>query len=256
MLGPWAKTEYFINFGQGFHSNDARGATEHVKPKEFSADPHDPAAAAEPSPVLVRSRGGELGLRSEIVPGLQSSLALWRLDLGSELVFSGDAGDTEASRPSRRQGIEFDSHYRARPWLLLDGDVAVSRARFTTDDPAAPGRFIPGAVATVASFGASVVDLGRWFGHFQLRYFGPRPLIEDGSQRSRSTTLASLRVGYKAAPGVRVALDVFNLFDRRASDVDYFYVSRLQGEPAGGVADIHSHPVEPRSVRVTVTAAF
>ena len=256
VFGPWAKTETFLNYGFGFHSNDARGATAKVKPKEFATDPTNPDAVAEPSPLLVRSKGGELGVRTEIVPGVQASLALWRLALGSELVFSGDAGDTEASRPSRRDGIELNAHAVATRWLLLDADLAHSRARFTTDDPAAPGRFIPGAVESVASLGASVVDLGRWSGHLQLRYFGPRPLIEDNSARSSATTLAYLRVGYRVAPKVRVALDVFNVFDRKASDIEYYYTSRLKGEPAAGIADIHFHPVEPRRVRLTLAAAF
>ncbi|HEX4233879.1 MAG TPA: TonB-dependent receptor [Caldimonas sp.] len=256
IFGPWLRTEYFANYGYGYHSNDARGATERVKPKEFIADPTDPDAVATPSPLLVRSKGGELGLRTEIVPGLQASLAVWQLRLGSELVFSGDAGDTEAGRASQREGIEFNNHYIAAPWLLVDGDLAVSRARFTTDDPTTPGRYIPGSVDTVVSLGATVLDRGPWFGHFQLRYFGPRPLIEDNSVRSKATTLAYLRVGYRLAPSVRVALDVFNLFDRKASDIDYFYASRLRGEPAAGVDDVHFHPVEPRRFRLTLLASF
>ena len=256
VLGPWAKTEYFVNYGFGYHSNDARGATARVKPKEFAADPTSPDAVAEPSALLVRSKGGELGLRSEIVTGVQVSLALWRLALGSELVFAGDAGDTEASRPSRREGIELNAHAVATPWLLLDADIAHSRARFTTDEPTTPGRYIPGAVENVLSLGATVVDRGPWFGHFQLRHFGSRPLIEDNSVRSSSTTLAYLRVGYRVAPTVRVALDVFNLFDRKASDIEYYYASRLKGEGAAGVADVHFHPVEPRLLRVTLAADF
>ena len=80
--------------------------------------------------------------------------------------------------------------------------------------------------------------------------------MEDNSRQSRGTTLAYLRVGYKLAPESRLALDVFNLFDRKASDIDYFYASRLPGEGAAGGSDIHFHPVEPRSVRVTLTANF
>ena len=250
VLGPWDQTEFFINYGQGFHSNDARGVTETVTPKELEP--------AQSSPGLVRSKGSELGLRTEIVPGLQTSLALWQLALGSELVFSGDAGDTEPSGASRRYGIELNNHYVAARWLLLDADVAVSRAHFTTDQGTAPdlGRYIPGSVGTVVSLGATVTDYGPWFGHFQLRYFGPRPLIEDNSQRSKATTLGYLRVGYKISPDLKLALDVFNLFDRQASDIDYYYASRLPGEPAGGVNDIHFHPVEPRTLRVTLTANF
>jgi outer membrane receptor protein involved in Fe transport len=107
----------------------------------------------------------------------------------------------------------------------------------------------------VASFGVSVNDLGPWFGALQLRYFG-RPLIEDNSHRSESTTLAYLRAGYKFNRNWKVALDVFNLFDRKASDIDYFYASRLKGEPAEGVNDLHFHPVEPRSFRVSLSSHF
>jgi len=259
IFGPWRKTEYFVNYGYGFHSNDARGTTATV-----TARTREPLVPVTP---LVRSKGGELGLRTEIVPGLQSSLALWQLRLGSELIFVGDAGETEASRASRRRGIEWNNHYRATPWLLLDADFALSRARFTDSDPA--GDRIPGSIDKVASFGVTVADLGPWFGQFQLRYFGPRPLIEDDSVRSKATTLAYLRLGYKITPGVKVALDVFNLFDRKASDIDYYYVSRLRGEPGDGgsspcpgnpttqcLGDIHFHPVEPRRFRLTLTANY
>jgi outer membrane receptor protein involved in Fe transport len=246
VLGPWSKTEYFVNAGTGFHSNDARGTTARLAAK--SGDPADPVTP------LVRSKGAELGVRTEIVSGLQSSLALWELRLGSELLFVGDAGETTPSRASRRRGVEWNNRYRVNPWLLLDADFALSRARFTDDDPA--GNRVPGSIEKVASFGATLADLGPWTGQFQLRYFGPRPLVEDDSERSRSTTLAYLRIGYRVSPQVRIALDVFNLFDRKASDIDYYYASRLPGEPLDGVNDIHSHPVEPRRFRLTLTAEF
>jgi outer membrane receptor for Fe3+-dicitrate len=252
IFGPWSKTEFFANAGYGFHSNDARGTTARVAAK----DPNGPAI--DPVNPLVRSKGFELGARTELIPGLQSSLALWSLKLDSELLFVGDAGETEASRASKRYGVEWNNHYIATKWLLLDADLSASRSRFTEPDPADPtvGNHIPGSIQTVASFGATVVDLGPWFGQFQVRYFGPRPLIEDNSQRSKATTLAYLRVGYKVTQNVKVALDVFNLFDRKGSDIDYYYASRLRGEPAEGVNDIHFHPVEPRSLRLSLTANF
>ncbi|CAN5271629.1 TonB-dependent receptor [soil metagenome] len=250
ILGPWDKTEFFVNYGLGYHSNDARGVTSTVSPKE--------GTPIDGSPPLVRSRGGELGVRTEIVPGLQTSMALWQLKLGSELVFSGDAGDTEASGSSKRSGVELNNHYTATRWLLLDADLSISKARFDRvqgDEPNA-GRHVPGSVNSVVSLGASVVNYGPWFGHFQMRYFGPRALIEDDSQRSKSTTLGYLRVGYRITDDIKIAVDVFNLFDRKASDIDYYYASRLPGEPAQGVSDNHFHPVEPRSYRLTLTANF
>jgi outer membrane receptor protein involved in Fe transport len=252
IFGPWAQTELFANYGHGFHSNDARGTVATVAAK----DPAGPSIA--PVDPLVRSKGGELGLRTELIPGLQTSVSLWSLKLASELLFVGDAGETEPSRASRRYGVEWNNHYVANKWLLLDADLAVSRSRFTEPDPADPllGHRIPGSIQTVASFGATVTDLGPWFGQFQLRYFGPRALDENNDQRSKATTLAYLRAGYKVNRNVKLTVDVFNLFNRQGSDIDYFYDSRLKGEPAEGVNDIHFHPVEPRSLRVSLIASF
>ncbi|HEV7915505.1 MAG TPA: TonB-dependent receptor, partial [Albitalea sp.] len=249
IFGPWRKTELFVNAGTGFHSNDARGTTSTVKARA-------PGEAADRVNALVRSRGAELGLRTEPVAGLQSSLALWQLRLGSELLFVGDAGETEANRASWRHGIEWNNHWVATPWLLVDADLSLSRTRFDDGDPDGVGRHIPGAIETVLSLGATVIDRGPWFGQFQLRYFGPRPLIEDNSQRSKAATLAYLRAGYRINPNMKIALDVFNLFDREASDIDYFYASRLRGEAAEGVPDVHFHPVEPRSVRLSLVMSF
>jgi outer membrane receptor protein involved in Fe transport len=246
VLGPWAKTEFFVNYGEGFHSNDARGTTVHLTPKEL--EPIDPVTP------LVKTRGAEIGARTEFLPGLQSSLAVWKLRSQSELVFSGDAGDTSASRGSYRSGIEWNNHYIANSWLLFDLDLAYSRSHYTEHDEA--GDYIPGAIGKVASFGATVMDLGPWSGAFQMRFFGPRPLIEDNSVRSASTAIAYARVGYKFNRRWSMQLDAFNLFDRKVSDIDYYYASRLPGEPAQGVDDIHYHPAERRSFRVTVKAVF
>jgi len=245
IFGPWRASELFVNVGRGFHSNDARGATQTRLPDGTPAAPVTP---------LVATRGAELGLRTEALPGLQSSLAVWRLDIDSELVFVGDAGATAASRASRRHGIEWNNHYIIAPGVLLDLDVAASHARYADDAPT--GNDIPGALSRVVSFGITAEDRGRWSGNIELRHFGPRPLVEDGSIRSASTTLAYARAGYRITPRTRLTLDVFNLFDRKASDIDYFYTSRLSGEPAGGVEDIHFHPVEPRSVRLTLQHSF
>jgi outer membrane receptor protein involved in Fe transport len=246
ILGPWAKTEFFVNYGEGFHSNDARGTTTRVSPSTgITVDPVTP---------LVKSRGGELGARTEIIPGLQSSLALWRLKLGSELIFTGDAGDTVASRASRRSGVEWTNYWRLQPWLLLDFNLAASKARLSEEDPA--GNYIPGSIDKVASLGLTVTDWQGWFGALQWRYFGPRPLIEDNSQRSAATSLAYLRIGRQIDKSARLSLEIYNLFDRKVSDIDYYYASRLRGEPPGGVNDIHFHPVEPRTLRATLQLSF
>ena len=252
VFGPWSKTEYFVNGGFGFHSNDARGTVITVDPK--SGDP------AEPVTPLVRTKGGELGIRTEIIPNLQSSLAFWILKQDSELLFVGDAGTTEPSRPSRRMGIEWINLYRPLPWLLFDAQFSFAKARFTDTDPV--GDRIPGAVPFVAQIGATVQDLGRWSGSIQLRYVSPYPLIEDDSVRSDPSTITNLRIGYKFNETWRAHFDVLNLFDSESHDIDYYYPSCLRSEvttgcsAVGGINDIHFHPAEPRQFRFTVSARF
>jgi hypothetical protein len=185
---------------------------------------------------------------------VHSTLALWGLDIASELVFVGDAGTTEPSRPTRRAGVEWSSYVSLRPGLTLDADLAWSRARFRDPDPA--GNRVPGAVEGVASVGLAVEGRSPLSGSLRLRYFGPRPLVEDDTVRSKAATTLNLRLRCALGRRYSVALDGFNLANAAASDIDYYYTSRLPGEPAEGVADVHTHPLEPRAFRVSLTASF
>jgi len=246
VFGPWGRTELYANAGRGFHSNDARGTVISVDP--VSKDPVDRVTP------LARSRGFELGVRTEPLPGLQTSLSVYQLTLASELLFIGDAGATEASRPSRRVGFELANYYKPNEWLTIDADLAFAQARFR--DAAPEGRRIPGAVEGVATVAAAVDKLGPWFGTLQLRWFGPRPLLEDNSVRSRPTATLNGRIGYRFSPDLSIELEGFNLTNRKDSAIDYHYTSRLAGEAADGIADIHFHPIERRSFRVTLVAHF
>jgi TonB dependent receptor-like, beta-barrel/TonB-dependent Receptor Plug Domain len=246
LLGPWRRSEAYVNFGYGFHSNDARGTTITVEPRT--------GQPVEPVTPLVRAKSADVGFRTSLVPHLQTAITFFRLDIASELVFSGDAGDTEPSRPSRRTGFELQNFYQPLPFLAFDADYAVSRARFTDVEPV--GERIPGAIDTAVAMGATVTDDRGLFGSLRWRYFGPRPLVEDGSVRSHATSLFYLDLGCNLPRGVRLTLQVFNLFNARTSDVDYYYVSRLPGEPAAGVGDVHFHPSEPRAVRLVAGYRF
>jgi len=247
IFGPWMDTEFYVNGGLGFHSNDARGVLTRTDPSSGES-----VRGAKP---LVRTKGAEVGVRTTAVPGLQSSLTLWLLDIDSELLFVGDAGTTEASRPSRRYGVEFANFYEPTKWLTLDADFAWSHTRFR--DRAPEGNHIPGSLETVVAAGVSVQDFcGGLFASARVRYFGARSLIEDDSVRSPATTVVNAQVGYKFNETWTATVDVLNLFDERASDIDYYYTSRLRGEPPGGVDDRHTHPNEPRSVRLTMSARF
>jgi outer membrane receptor protein involved in Fe transport len=242
VFGPWARTEVYLDYGQGFHSNDARGVV----------------AGTDPATPLPRSTGEEIGLRTSLVPHLRTEVSLWALDLKSELVWAGDEGVNEPSGPTHRYGIELANWYTPTPWLTLDADYAWSHARFTDHEPDGP--YVPEALAATFDGGVAVHDLPgaleRWSAGLRLRYFGPRPLTQDNSVRSKATTLVYADLGYRATRRIKFGVSVFNLFDARASDIDYVYVSRLPGEPLAGVEDVHTHPSEPREVRASVTALF
>jgi hypothetical protein len=246
VLGPWVDTEVFVNFGRGFHSNDARGTTIRV-------DPTDGVTPVDRVDPLVPATGAEVGVRSAALPGLQLYAALWGLDLDSELLFVGDGGITEPSRASRRYGVELGAFWTPLDWLIVDADYAWAHARFTQDDPA--GNRIPGAVETVASLGFTANRADGWFGGARLRYFGPAPLVEDDSVRSDSTLLVNLEAGFRFSERLSAFVTVFNVFDAEDNDITYFYESQLPGE-AAPVDDIHFHPVEPRTLRGTLTWRF
>jgi outer membrane receptor protein involved in Fe transport len=244
-VGPWKGTEFYINAGMGFHSNDARGTT-------ITRDADDnPIGRVTP---LVRAKGAEIGLRTVAIPHLQSTVSVWMLRLDSELVFSGDDGTTQPSRPSARRGVEWANYYSPKKWLVFDGDVSWSRARFSTFDPV--GQYVPEAVDTVVSAGATIDGYRRTFGSLRWRYFGPRALLEDNTVQSKATSLINLQGGYRVAKNLRLALDVFNVVNAADSDIDYFYTSRLPGEPFVGVADVHTHPVLPRTARLNIVVGF
>lgn len=286
VFGPFARTELFVNAGEGFHSNDARGVTIRESPSDGSP--------VDSSPFLVKTRGAEVGLRTKLIPGLTSSIALFTLESASEILFVGDAGDTEASRPSRRIGFEWTNDYRPVSWLSLEADLAMTRARFrgsNVDQAAAyaeldgypasqignaPGNYIPGAPNMIASAGIRLGEAKGWFGALRYRYFGPRPLTEDAAFISPATGLLNGQVGYRFDNGWRIQLDAFNILNSKSDQITYAYGSLLKTDalfaacfPAGGgaptapaavcqtgIMDRILHPVEPLALRVTLAGAF
>ncbi|MBC3881084.1 TonB-dependent receptor [Undibacterium sp. LX40W] len=245
VFSPWKQNEFYLNLGRGFHSNDARATLTRIDPQSLQA--------TEVSPGLARSSGQELGIRSEWLPGLQTSISLYRLDFDSELNFVGDAGTTEAGRPSRRHGIELSSSYQASSWLSLDLDAAYARARYRHAEPIS--QYVVGAIEGVAQLSATVDKLGPWSGALRLRYFGPRALTEDNLVRSRPSTTLNGRISYKWTSSLKVELEGFNLSNRRDSAIDYYYASQLKGETSAK-EDKHFHPIEPRSFRLMLIKSF
>ena len=237
--------EMYFSYGNGFHSNDARGVITFRDPiTEEKLSPADP---------LVKSTGFEWGIKALINEQLNTSLAVWSLELDSELLFVGDAGNTEANRPSKRWGIEFNNLWSINEIWSLEADFAYSNAKFNDDD--LENRSVPGSLKNVASGILSAEYPSGFFASFSFRYFGEVPLIEDGSIKSEGSTYANLALGW-LMDDWQVQLDILNIFDSNDHDIDYFYPSRLAGEPANGYEDIHYHIFEPRQIRFYLSKEF
>jgi len=246
ILGPWQKTEFFLNAGRGFHSNDARGTTAKTDPK--SGQP------IETVPGLVSSLGQEMGVKSQIIPDLQTTLAFWRLNFDSELVYVGDAGSTQPGRPSQRTGVEWSNHWTPTRRFLMDMNLAWTTPRYADADPV--GHHIPNAVEEVANIAFAMRNMGTWSASLGIRYIGASPLTEDASVKSKTSLTSNLRISRKVSQDTDVTLDVLNLTDRKNNDISYYYASRLPGEPVTGVSDVHVHPSEPRTLRLTTRVRF
>ncbi len=247
IVGPFMDTELYVSAGRGFHSNDVRGST-----KVF--DPANPSVPLTPASLLVKSTGYEVGLRTTLGRTLQASVTLFEMSFDSELVYDPESGTTSADRPSRRRGVEFTGQYRPWRWLELNANIAFSHARFTDVDPA--GQYIPDAPEFIGSLGVLINNLGPWSAGVEFRDLGPHPLIENNSVRSNGDSEWNMNLGYKVTPSLKLRVDVFNVFGSKDDAADYFYTDRLPGEPAAGVADLHIHPLEPRSARFSLTKVF
>jgi outer membrane receptor protein involved in Fe transport len=251
LIYGWSEdTEFYANAGYGMHSNDARGVTITVDP--VTGDPTEQVDA------LVRSKGAELGGRTFITEKLNVALAVWYLDLDSELLFVGDAGNTEALGPSRRYGVEIPVYYKTEYWKF-DLELSLTNSEFSET-----GEEIPGSLDRVVAAGAYFDYPQGWYGAARVRHFGDRPLIEDGSVKSSPTTVVNTMLGYRFG---RDAWDVrgelLNVLDSNDDDITYFYESRLRVpfDPTGalepaGVGDVHFRRVEPRTFRVSITYNF
>jgi outer membrane receptor protein involved in Fe transport len=268
-LGPWKETELYFSYGTGFHSNDVRGAF------GFAADQNTSG-----SPLLSKTTGLELGLRSDIIPKVNLQIAMFQQDFKSELSYNADVGSDDSSGPSRRQGVEVSAQYHPLRWLELNTDLAFAKPRYRCPptgsdtgpcagigDPANPGNYIADAPNFIYSAGVLVNNLGPWSGSLQWRRLGTHALVDGGlltdSQphpyqsgvlaRDNGYSEFNLDLGYQFSHGWRLQVSVYNLFNSKDNAADYYYQTRLQGESARGYSDFQQHPLEPRSARFTIS---
>lgn len=244
VFGPWAKTEFYVNAGMGFHSNDARGVN-------ITTDPNTGLPADRVSP-LVRTYGAEIGIRNESIPKLVNTLSFWMLHSDSELIYTGDAGTTEPGAASLRQGIELSSYWRPEDWVMVDIEATLTNAHLVNTSPS--NQKIPNSIPYTFNGGVTLGGAQGFFGSLRARYFAPRPLDSVVDVKTRESLQVNARLGYRRN-NWEIAMDCLNLLNRSDYDVAYYYASQLKND-AAPVDGVHVHPIEPRMFRLSVTYRF
>jgi hypothetical protein len=200
---------------------------------------------------FARSNGAEVGVRIENGDRFNATLTTFWLELDQELLFVGDAGNTEVNDGSRRYGVEFTTFWQPNEWLAANFTYTYTDAEYLSGQEGG-GREIPGAVESSAVLGLNGTWENGLFASIRGRYLGRAPLVEDASVLSSSSFLLNAGVGLRWQD-FEFRIDGFNLLDSDEDDIAYYYTSRLPGEPLDGVDDVHFHPFEPRMFRASVT---
>ncbi len=290
IINPWDdKTDFYLNFGRGFHSNDFRATTQRFAATEVE-DNLAPVRAPK-NGLLSPSTGAEIGVKTKAIDKLESAATLFFIQTAQENIFEGDSGNTVIARGADRVGVEFTNHYRPVSWLAFEGDLTATHARFRGYDndqallfvdllkPGAvewgawqsnmPGNYLVNATPIIAT---AVVELGEatgWFGNFKYRYIAPRALTQDGFLKSPAIGTVNARAGYRWKEGWKLQLDVFNMFNSRSQQIAYGYGSLLPTDPLFqacigainvpttdavcglGQMGVVGHPIEKPSWRLT-----
>ena len=290
IINPWdQKTDFFFNFGRGFHSNDFRATTQRFSTSEVTEE--FGYIPVQRNGLLSASTGGEVGVKSKAIDKLESAATLFFIRTNQENIFEGDTGNTVIARGANRLGIEFTNHYRPLSWLAFEGDLTATHASFHGYDQEqtnlywallqpdafawgawagnAPGNYLVNATPVIATAALELGEATGWFGNLKYRYISPRPLTQDGYFKSPALGTVNLRSGYRWKDGWKLQLDVFNMFNSRSQQVAYAYGSLLPTDPlyraCNGASNIPTtpevcgvgqmgvigHSIEPPSWRLT-----
>lgn len=269
---PRDTTEFYLSYGRGYHTDDLRGVNQAR------------LAGVAGAPLIASQTGEELGMRQELLGGkIAATVALYTLSAQSETTYNPDIGQDTAGPGSSRRGFELNVTYQALRWLEFYGSYSGDRARYTSpldDGTGHLGYYLPNAPFATGTFNVYVKNLGPWSAGLAYRYLGAYPLSSGPCNNAAvATDFPGLNscasaptprgqvfgsgygewnadLHYAFADGWKGGLGIYNLLNNHSNAMEYYYVDRLAGEPAAGEADIHFHPLEPISARLTVSKVF
>ena len=268
VYSPLHSTDIFLNFGTGFHSNDARDVVIERTISDLgrtldhqglnASQINDRLTQLNFNPeqsgirTLPRAIGAEIGMRHQFWSQLNIGIAGWWLELDEELVFVGDAGETEISGKSRRMGIDIEARAQIFSWLWIDTDVNLSNGIFVDEPPDA--NEIPLAPRITSTGGLTAIHPSGFGANLRYRYVGDRPANEDGSVTAKGHTLLNLGLSYMLGP-FKYFVAVENIFDVDWNEAQFDTKSRLANETEP-VSEIHFTPGNPRNVQVGISYQF
>ncbi len=211
------------------------------------------------APLIARQSGQEIGLRQQITAAFTMTVAFYKLSAQSETTYDPDAGVDSAGPGSRRRGYEINLTYQALQWLELYGSYSGNHARYATpfdDGTGHVGEYLPTAPFATGSVNLYVKNLGPWSGSLGYRYLSSYPLSSDNSVQGHGYGIWSGDLHYEIGKGWSAGVGAYNILNKKADAAEFWYVDRLRGESAAGVAGIHVHPLEGTSGRITITKTF
>lgn len=268
IISPVKNFDIYLNFGQGFHSNDARDAVIGSRVSELSDAwkneglTNDQTRARlskynfDPemrnTGTLPKATAGEIGLKTRLFNKLHMAVAGWYLYLDKEFVYVGDGGVAELSDPTRRLGVDAEARLSVLSWLWADVDISAAKA--TIKNLPDGENYVPLAPTLTASGGLSVIREHGFNGSIRFRHLSDRPANEDNSIVALGHTLYNISLAYNYRQFV-FAVNGENLLNSEWNEAQFATETRLKGETEG-INELCYTPGNPRNFQFSISYKF
>jgi outer membrane receptor for Fe3+-dicitrate len=232
--------QFFINSGNGYHSNDARSVVQEEKNHQ-----------------LPRAWGAELGSLIHIKNHTVFSVAFWWLDLENELVYVGDEGTTENKGASRRTGLDISARYQFNSWLSADVDLNISKNTFlhvVFGEQLKTNFHIPLSPAITSSGGVNGKFRKGMEAAIRYRYLADRPANELNTVVAQGYIIFDISLSYKVR-NFRIGLVVENTLNAKWNEAQFDTESKLPLENKA-VDELHFTPGTPLFAKVMIGYTF
>lgn len=232
--------QFYINSGNGYHSNDARSVVQEKKNHQ-----------------LPRSWGAEMGALIRLKNKITFSVAYWWLDLENELVYVGDAGTTENKGASRRTGIDVSVRCQLTNWLFADADLNLSKNTLI-DRVFGKSRTVDSHIPLAPVFTSAGGLIGKFKNKTEAsvryRYMANRPANEANTIIAQGYMIYDAFIYYQLRH-FKIGLVVENIFNAKWNEAQFDTESKLPLETKA-VSELHFTPGTPLSAKVSVGYTF